>query len=176
MKVNNREKKLILATAALAGGFVLFQWIAMPLVRGQGERSDTLVNLEVELAEYRLDLRQQARIEGQYQRMASSLRQRGSDEDEKFRLLENLEATRVRLGLADKGTLPLDVETSAVYRKFRIAVELEGPITSLVGFLGEIAGGKEPLRIEKLNIRAVGGAGPEIVRGSIVISSICTPS
>ena len=173
MKIKLREKKLLLITAGVAVAVLGYQLAVAPLVRWRQSLREQVVQAQDELAQCQTSLRQKAVIDERYRRMAVDLRQKGTNEEVIVALLQDLQ--KKAAPLSPKGTKVLPIEEGPFYRKFRTAMELEGPMLALADFLRTIATAKEPLRIEQLDIRAAGAEdGAENVHAAIVISAVYT--
>lgn len=175
MKINPREKKLLLAAAAGLAALLAYQVLAAPAIQWRRDIRQQAEELKADLLRCRVSLRQKDRIEAQYKAMAIDLRQRGSDEEEVARLLQDLRKKYGAKALTDKGAKVLPVEEGGFYRKFRLALELEGTTPALADFLQAVTTAAEPLKVERLTVRAVGARGSqEVIRGSVVVSAIYT--
>lgn len=175
MKINPREKRLATIAAAALAALLVYQFIVAPVVRWQRDSRHRIDSLGAELADAQTSLRQRELIEDRYRRMAVNLHQVGTNEAELSRLLQSLDAKRSALPLIDKGMNPLRTEERDFYHTFRIAIEVEGPLTALADYLHAITATKDPLRIEQMTIRSAGAdARREVVRGSIIVSAVYT--
>jgi len=171
MAISRREKMLVLVAGALGGLFLVYQtgWVSVVRIwKAEKARADAL---ETELIRHQVAIRQRDLIEERYKELEESIRQEGTDEEVIAEFLEKLSNMRERAALMDKGTYVLPVEVGEVYRKVRIKMQLEGSMVPLADFLYSIVMSGEPLRIERLDIRAIAGQ-QEYVRAEIVVGAI----
>lgn len=177
MKINPRERRLVIVTLALGVLYLGYNFAIKPQLAHQREVAAEVDQLEEQLASYKSSLKQKDAIEKRYGELNLGAAQAASlsRDEQTSRLLQDLRSRYARLGqpLTDKGTNVLAGEETPAHRKIRVSMNLEGTAVSLAAFMNDITTSRQPLRIEQIKLTAAGGeGGQEKVLGSMVVSAV----
>jgi Tfp pilus assembly protein PilO len=169
-----RERLLAGATATVVAGGLLFQAVLQPVWARAAGLGDEVEGLEVSLTRMRANVRMRDQIEGRYEQLKGLMRESGSASQEMPRFARLLTEICGPLGLQMRSIRPLPDADEGFYRKYALALEMEGPMPELAKFLSAVARAEDPIRVERMELMCKDR--PDVVTAHAVVTKVAATS
>jgi hypothetical protein len=174
MKIDNRQRFLLLAALALLGVFVADQLAIEPLAAIWSARAERIAVLRKELADGTQLLQREASLRKRWRQMrAGTLPENSSLAEQQVLKAIDAWAQECRVNLT--GIAPQWKHDSDDYRTLGCRVDATGDLNALCRFL--YAAGKSPLalKLESIELTTANTAGQELTLGLRISGLVLTP-
>jgi len=108
---------------------------------------------EKKLQKYLHILSQEGLVTGEYQKYTEGISQNHSDEEEKLKLLSEIEKIARSASVLLKDIKPGEIKKTGLYKKYTIKIEAESTINYLVDFIYQLEKTSRLLRIKDFQLR-----------------------
>lgn len=113
-------------------------------------------------------------VEKEYSRYGSVIKIKGSSEEENAMMLSEIDQLAGQNKVTLSATKPRDTKKDRDYEFYAVEVEIEANMAQLVGFVYALETSPQLLRVDRLAVDTKGGATPDSIRGTLVISKVVT--
>jgi len=173
-QLSRRERLLFFITASLIVVWGSDRFLISPLSNRWRRLNTQILALKTKLSRYVMILSQEKIIEDRYRVYADSFKAKGSKEEVRAAVLQEIETLAKTSGVILTNIIPSTPEEKAFYYRFEIRIELESDISALTRFLYEIQKSQYLLGVTRFNIATKSGT-TDILRCSLQLSKIFIP-
>lgn len=164
----------------LAGGMgvaVLAVVIVLGPIRRAGHALNAAtVEQERELAHHLgvLAPRSLAAVTNEYGRLGSTIRMKGSSDEENSRMLSEVDRLAGENKISLSATKPRESVKDSDKESYAVEIEFETSLLQLLGFMNALESSPQYLRVERMVLNAKGDKGGDLLRGNLLISKVVT--
>ncbi|MFA5393237.1 MAG: type 4a pilus biogenesis protein PilO [Candidatus Ratteibacteria bacterium] len=170
LHLSGREKRTSIATAAVIGAALLYNFVIGPLT-GYWKLLGKETNKNyLELQKLRRALEMKDSVDKIYEDNKNQISLQGSDEQEIATVLTELESSSKSIGLDITTIEPLPVEDKGFCKKYSTRIEAIGEMATMGSFISAVENSTLLFNIERLQIQAT--REQNIVKSSFLISRI----
>lgn len=150
--LSKREKTIFYFCVTIALTFTAYNFLVMPISKKMEGLSQKIEAKKVKLEKNSLILEKKGKIEEKYNKYASSLRLKGTDEEETAGFLFEIENSAQKNNVRISDMKPRPPRKIDFYKKFTVDLEAEGDINQLTQFIYQIQNTPQLLRVDKLRL------------------------
>lgn len=150
-----REKRLALVTLVVALSTLCYRFVFLPQLENLWALEDKTAELKLQVIEMERDLAQGDRIERLYREFEAAISQKGTDLQESTAFLRTLADITKRNDMTVIRQEQPPIQPSRYYKIFSARLSVKTRPISLARFLRDLQRGKELIRVENVEIKAL---------------------
>ena len=151
---NSREKLLGAVVVVIVAGLLTFTLVVNPQLKERALRLERMNQLELKLTKMKGDLLAKERIDDIYSQIEPLIAANGTEQQEISLFTRELSNLYSRLNVKILSVKILPISNEEFYRRLAVKVEMSGHIRSILDFILSVETYRNPIRIERLDLRA----------------------
>ena len=170
-KLNKREVIVLVITVTLVAGYLIFQFVILPMQNKGSDATNDIVLAQRKLAKNQQTIRQGSGVNEQYQKLVEFLGISGSEGSEFSAMISKLEMLAKEANIHVVNVQPQRATTKEGIRNFPVELNIEGQWSAISKFLYLVQVQPNLFNIQELNIEKYSDTATSL-RGRIVLSRV----
>jgi len=169
--VSSREKKLAVATFALASFGLCFVFVVEPLYKSYKALNQEIKEKQLRLAKNQRLMREKDAITKEFQKYSELITTKKSHEEEMALVLSEIEKTGKAAQMYLSDVKPQRIKDMDFYRELLVEIKFQANMQCITKFIYNLQNSASLLKVKRLQINTK-GIGSSEIEGTIQISKI----